>query len=143
MSTYPDIYIVTDTKSIEKAESGLIFQTLIDTASKTNPTVLNRFIIQIYHEDMYDWVMSFYPWRSLIYMLYQKPNWTATAVRDFALDKGIKIIGYYDFGLRPEDIKIWIDANLWVASYTTNSLTSVKELRENGVSLFYTDFLTP
>lgn len=143
MANYPDIQIVTDTKSIDKENSDLIFQTLIDEVSKVDSTILDRFIIQIYHEDMYDWVMSYYPWKSIIYTLYQKTNWTAEAIRDFALQKNIKVIGYYYFALRPEDVKIWTDAGLHVAAYTTSSLTTIEDLHKIGIDLFYTDFLTP
>lgn len=88
--------------------------------------------------------MALYPWHSVIYTLYQNPDWTAENVRDFAIASGVKVITIHYSWLDEPTAKVWRDAGLTIASYTIDTLDKIQELRtEYDVKLFYTDNLLP
>lgn len=146
MITYPDIYIVTDSKYTDQANTKTEFNQIINYAKSQDASVLDRFIVQIYHPEMLDWVMELYPWKSVIYTLYQDTDWTPENVIKFARASGVKVVAYYDSLLleQPTTVQLWNDAGLTVAAYTTNNLNTVRTFREEyGINNFYTDFLLP
>lgn len=144
MIEYPDIYLITDSKYTDQPNVEKEFTQIIEYAKSRDASVLDRFIIQIYHPEMLDWVMALYPWRSVIYTLYQNPNWTTENVRDFAVESGVKVItASYDW-VNDENSAAWHAAGLNIAAFTTNDLAEVQTLfREYDVNLIYTDYLLP
>ena len=71
MNEYPDIWIVTDSKAAEKEEVRVEFEEMVKEAEETGMMdLLDRFIIQIYNEDMYDVVKEVYPFPQYIFTLY-------------------------------------------------------------------------
>lgn len=146
MGKYPDIYLVTDSKYTDEEHVTKEFSQIIAYAKEHDPTVLDRFIVQIYHPEMLDWIMELYPWKSIIYTLYMNPNWTPENVVEFAQASGVKIITIngYELSQQPDTAKLWNDNNLTIAAFTINDLNFVQKLRQDlGVKLIYTDFLIP
>lgn len=146
MSKYPDIYLVTNSKYTDEAHVSAEFNQIISYAKEHDPAVLDRFIIQIYHPEMLDWVMELYPWKSVIYTLYQDPNWTPENVVEFAQASGVKIITINgnELNQQPATAELWNDHGLTIAAFTLNDLNFVQKLRRDfGVKLIYTDFLLP
>lgn len=143
MHEYPDIYVVTDTKHTEPDLIASEFRQIITAANAIDPTALDRFIIQIYYPDMLAQVMTFYPWKSVIYTLYADPNWTADNVIEFAQASGIKIITIWEGHAKAEILQQWTDSGLQIAIHTLNDLAAVNHFRDLGASVFYTDFLIP
>ena len=87
--------------------------------------------------------MELYSWKSVIYTLYQNPDWTPDNVREFALKSGVKLITIPSSTLTPEIATLWRQNGIKIAVHTINSLDQVTELRAAGSNLFYTDFLLP
>lgn len=143
MHEYPDIYIVTDTKHTEPDRIATEFNHIIAAATDIDNSVLDRFIVQIYYPDMLDQVMTFYPWKSVIYTLYADPNWTPENVIEFAKSSGVNVITIWEGHAKEDILKQWTDANLRVAVHTLNNLTTVNHFRSLGATIFYTDFLIP
>lgn len=145
MIEYPDIYVITDSKYLDQPSVEQEFSQIIEYAkNSSSPSVLDRLIIQIYLPEMLDWVMELYPWRSVIYTLYQNPDWTIENVRDFAIASGIKVITTHYSWIDAQTANTWHDAGLTIAAYTIDTLDKIQELRtEYNVKLFYTNTLLP
>lgn len=70
---HPDIYIVTDSKYTEKEAVKKEFTQMIKDAEETDSLdVLNRFVVQLYNEEMYDCIQQIYPFDQYIFTLYQR-----------------------------------------------------------------------
>lgn len=144
MISHPDVYLITDSKYLDEARITQEFSQIVTYATAKDPSVLDRFIVQIYTPEMLDSVMKIYPWRSVIYTLYQDPNWTPESVVAFAQASGVKLITIHWSLITPEIATLWHEAGLTIASFTLNDLAGVKHLRHDyGVKLFYTDYLLP
>lgn len=144
MIEYPDFYLITDSKYTDEARINQEFSQIIEYAKSQDPSVLDRFVVQIYHPAMLETVMKLYPWKSIIYTLYQDPNWTPENVVQFAKQSGVQVIAIYTEEITPEIGQLWANAGLTIASFTSNNLNQVDRLRQDcQVKIFYTDFLLP
>ena len=82
MIDYPDIYIITDSKYSDKARVETEFREMIRVIREFNATsLLSRFVIQIYDEEMYDYVRGIYPFETIAFTLYQR--WHTKNMKDF------------------------------------------------------------
>lgn len=144
MDSFPDIYIVTDTKETETAYVTEQFQYIIDKTSEVDPALLDRIIPQIYNEDMYDCIMDLYDWNSIIYTLYnQGSEFSALEVVDFSRQNGIRVITTFSGRADSLMLKDLLDSNCLIYMHPYNSLEDIEPLKEAGIHGFYTDFLMP
>lgn len=144
MIKYPDIYLITDSKYTDQPNVNKEFTQIIEYAKSKDSSVLDRFVIQIYHPEMLDWVMELYPWRSVVYTLYKNPDWTAENVKEFALESGVKVITTSHDWIDDNIATTWHDAGLTIAAFTVNDLNKVQNLIDSyDVKLIYTDYLLP
>lgn len=144
MQKYPDIYIITDTKYFDQPNVEQQFQAFVATATKFDPNLLDRFIIQIYKPEMFEWIMSIHPWKSVIYTLYANwENWTPENVIDFSQASGVKFITLWGNRITPDLVKTWQSAGLYLGAHTINNLEYARQLHSSGVNLIYTDYLLP
>lgn len=143
LTRYPDVYIITDTKYTEPAQVLAQFNDMVQTARDIDSTVLDRFVIQIYNQAMLSTVMQTYPWKSVIYTLYNDPSWTPENVQTFAASSGVKYITMWGSWVTPEIAQLWTNNGIKIAAHTINNLTVADQLRSLGVSNIYTDFLLP
>lgn len=143
LETYPDVYIVTDTKFSDEPHVRQQFTAFLEAARAVDLALLDRFIIQIYHPSMLDWVMDIYPWRSVIYTLYANNSWTPENVLEFAQTSEIKFITLWDSYLTTEISTLWQSAGIKIGTHTLNHLTTAADSRARGADVIYTDFLTP
>lgn len=73
MKENKDVYIVTDTKAAEGDYYSIEFQEVVNAARAYEcEEVLDRFIIQIYHAYMYGDIQKIYPFKNVIYTLYEE-----------------------------------------------------------------------
>lgn len=143
LQEYPDIYIVTDTKYVDQEDVEQQFSAFVTTASATDLSLLDRFIVQIYKPEMLDWIMKIYPWKSVIYTLYQDPDWTPENVLAFSKASGVKLITMWDTYLTADIANLWKPAGLKIATHTLNNLARAEASRARGADVIYTDFLLP
>lgn len=160
MKEYPDIYIVTDTKHVtdpmitdtftqfvkeaKELEDG-IFKRIMSLV-KREDSILNRIIPQIYNNEMFDLIYSIYPWKSVIYTLYNQTveEFSYENVYDFVSSRGIKVITTFPARADEEFIGKIHDLEGYVYLHTFNEVERVEELIEQyGIQGVYTDFLTP
>ena len=135
--------IPTDTKYYDEANVKKQFSAFVQTADRFDRSLLDRFIVQIYNSEMLDYIMPIYPWKSVIYTLYQAPSWTPESIIDFSKKSGVRFITYWGSALKPELVKKWKDSGIYTAAHTINNLPYANQLRESGVNIIYTDFLIP
>lgn len=75
MKAYSDIWIITDTKYTDKQHVDEQFRYMVNTAILQGMAdVLERFIIQIYNEEMYNVVNNIYLFENYIFTMYQRWN---------------------------------------------------------------------
>lgn len=145
MAEYPDVYIITDTKATDPQVVNAQFSNLVEKVQSIDGSLLQRIIPQIYNEAMLDELMAVHNWGSIIYTLYADPDWTDQTVADFMKRTGVNFITLWGEWCTKERIAFWQEQNpeIIVAAHTINDLDVANNLREIGVDLIYTDFLTP
>lgn len=91
MEQKDDIYVVLDPKYTTDVETQ--FQLIVDTAVDNGyEAVLDRVIVQLYYEEMYDMVEQVYPFKNYIYTLYYIGWAGGDAVGSFCREKHIPVL---------------------------------------------------
>ncbi len=142
---YPDVYFMTDTKqgNLQKAEETM--KLMADTAERLGLTrvLRERFIIQIYNEEMYTAVKQWIDPENILYTVYQlEPEEYAEAAA-FCVKRGIPVISIR-FKRWNETLQRTLqEAGLVTAVHTINDPAQAKEYFENQVRCLYSDTLDP
>ncbi len=142
MSANPDIYMITDTKITDNAQSSEQFKELVRVCKEIDESVLDRIIPQIYNEGMYDSVMGQYKFKSMIYTLYATSSTNQQAL-EFVTARGIKVVTIPPERINEQDMKLFNSYGIKVYTHTINDLEQMKNLKNMGIYGFYTDFITP
>lgn len=142
MTEHPDAYLITDTKYSDRSTVMLQFSQLVKYAEDIDPDVLDRIIPQIYTEEMLDWVMAVYPFRSVILTLY-KSKMAPEAALEFCRTSGVRFVTMPCKSFTPEIAGLLDQLDISIGVHTTSSAEDAQAFFENGVDMVYTDFLTP
>lgn len=142
MRKYPNIYMVTDTKYSSEVEKQ--FQLLVDTAmDKGYEDVLSRVIVQIYYKEMYDEVMSVYPFENVIWTLYYIGYPEREEVLEFMERNEIPVLvmpsSWWD-DQKQEDLE---NSGIKVYVHTVDDGEEARQRIEQGVSGIYSDDILP
>ncbi len=150
MQQYPDIYIVTDTKDKEDPMITNAFTQIVNEAMELGENsgrkILKRVIPQIYNPEMYDIICEIYPWKSIIYTLYNLPKnkFSYEEVYQFIVENNIKIVTTYDQRINFSFAREIQDMGGYLYMHTYNDASVVKRLIElYGIHGVYTDYLAP
>ena len=139
---YPDICIITDTKHSDKIKVYQQFSQIVDEAKKTDPEVLNRIIPQIYTKEMLDYVMDVYPFRSMIFTLYQI-TWDAEDIASFCVASGIRYLTVSQDLLDEQSARLFESMCINIAVHTVDDENEAKAFLDEGVDMIYTNSLLP
>ncbi len=157
MATYPDIWIITDSKYTDTDSVTKEFQYLKNVAEEMGlSSLLDRFIIQIYNEDMYDVILEIYPFQNFIFTVYQVFQENMTTGRPFSSEDDERFqqiclwskkhnISYITFPKEFYDEQIQniiVENDLQLFLHTENDESKAKEYFKEGVSGIYTDSLS-
>lgn len=147
MEEYPDLWVVTDTKNADTEAVQRDFEIMVNTAKECNlDSVLDRVIVQIYNEEMYDTVYHIYPFKSWIYTLYQFwPGDIETfqeCVR-FCYGHDINAITTWNYFVTPELLQISRAYGIPWYAHTENDVENAKSMIRQGLTGIYTDCITP
>ena len=145
METYPDIYIITDTKYTDEDSIRKEFDSLLLQASGRE-YLLDRFIIQIYNNDMYFTVYNIYPFKNWIYTLYQVWDGSDSNFEQYArfcCDHNIGAITCWNHFANQTIVNTVNEYGLKLYVHTENDIEKARELYALGVDGFYTDELDP
>ncbi len=143
MVEYPDIYIVTDSKSGEYKEVVEQFRQMKEMLQKYSErerkSIQKRIIVQIYNDDMYAGVESVMHFDNYIYTLYQRGCNNLEQLTEFCIKNQIQVVTI-PYTWWTEEIQETLEEqglSVWV--HTINSKEQVDEFAGNGVNGFYTD----
>lgn len=145
MDKHKDVYIITDSK--DGAYDAVVehFTYLVETAKENGyEDLLDRFIVQIYNDDMLHAVESVYSFENYIYTLYQRGSEEIDQLIDFCRRNEIEVVTAFDFWWyeRPEFKEKMKNSGLVLYIHTVNDLEAARGLLEEGVTGIYTDFIT-
>lgn len=142
MKKYDDVKFVIDVKGdINSCKS--IYMKAINIASQVDKSIKDRFIPQIYKEEMLDDIMSAYDFKSIIYSLYKQEILKAKDVIDFAYENGVKVVVMDYTKLKFSFVKELNQRGIYVYANTYNDTEKVKKLENMGVKGIYSDFINP
>lgn len=143
MKRHPDVLIITDTKSDQYDKIVAQFQLLKETAEETDSmNCLDRFIIQLYNDEMYDAVTSVYPFKVFIYTVYQRGTDNFEQLCQFCVENDIKIVTMNQNKFKDEFMELIKQYDLKLFLHTVNDPEKANRFHDKGVSGFYTDILT-
>ena len=143
LNEYPDIYIITDTKYSDEFRTKLQFTQLLNYAKEKDLTVMDRIIPQIYSRQMFDFVMEIYEFKSMIYTLYQDPDWETDMMALFCSKTGIGFITMGQNFLDRNRIDIWKRFGIKTAVHTVDEKEKAREFLKTGVTMVYSNLLMP
>ena len=148
MVAYPDLWVVTDTKYTQEEDVRREFQILTDTIYETgHPEILDRFIIQVYNEQMYEVLSKTYDFKTYLFTMYQRfyEDDTVGTFREvcrYCVNNGIELMAikhrrYSGYGEEIQQIADTYGIKLYV--HTVNDREAADELMKAGVTGIYTD----
>lgn len=147
MDEYKDLSIVTDTKGSSFEDVTAMFEAFFRTAQETNHVeLLNRFVVQLYHHEMYDVVNEIYPFSNYILTLYQCGGPYEEEFLEhcrFCRARGINAITMWVEWADEENVKAARNYDIDVYVHTVNEPERVEQCATYGVKGYYTDFLIP
>lgn len=144
LNQYEDVFLITDSKYTDAATVEKEFNVLINTAKSLGMTqVLDRFVIQIYNQDMYKVIKDIYPFDNWIFTLYQLQNPDYDSIGQFCLDNEIDVVTMNYEIAEAGNIKKLTDRGLKVYTHTVNRLLDYKKLLSVGCYGIYTDIIQP
>lgn len=146
MEEYPDIWIVTDSKAYEEDEVRAEFEEMVSEAQESGMLdVLDRFIVQIYNEKMYDAVKEVYPFSEYIFTLYMRWGGELDEFENicrWCTVHNVKNITMWNFFYNERIKMIAQKYNIDIYVHTENNPLVGKNYLMNGVRGLYTDDLT-
>lgn len=147
MEENPDMWVVTDTKDTETEDVRRDFEIMVNTARECGKeSVLDRIIVQIYNEEMYDTIYEVYPFKTWIYTLYQFFEGDAETFLEcvrFCYGHNINGITTWNYFVTPELIQIAQEYDILYYAHTENDVENAKIMIGQGLTGIYTDSITP
>lgn len=147
MREYPDIWIVTDTKYKDPEMVNKQFTIMKETALKADALdVFDRFIVQLYSEEMHEAVEAIYPFESYIFTMYQR--WFGddeaefTKICRWSYEHNVDNIAMGWDLVNTDILEICNRYHLDVYVNTVNKADEAKQLLKDGVKGIYTDRLS-
>lgn len=146
MKEYPDIWIVTDSKEAEYEKVQIEFTEIINEAKEIGLTdMLDRMIVQIYNENMYDAVKEVYPFSDYIFTMYMR--WFGEVEEFESLCKwcimhDIQYITMWNWLYNEEIHTIAEKYGIHIYVHTENDVMAGANYLKSGVDGLYTDDIT-
>ncbi len=147
MGSHPDIWIITDTKFKDNEMVAKQFSELLTEAKASgNEEILDRLVIQIYDEDMYEYVENVNHFNNYIFTLYARWYGDKSEFEDicrWSVANGINTITIWDYLYNPiiQEIADAYGISLYV--HTVNDVGTAKQFLKDGVNGVYTDSISP
>lgn len=147
MEEYPDIWIVTDIKDANTEEMKRAIEVLVQSVNDIDKEdVLDRFVIQVYSEDIFKRVEKIYPFKNWIFTLYQCWDGNQETFPEyvrFCYRNGIDTITMWDSWVDPQIIEMAQEYEIDICVHTVNDAERAQEYIDMGVAAVYTDTVMP
>ncbi len=142
MDEHTDIYVVLDPKYDPDVNHQ--FSRIVSTALDNGyESVLDRVVVQIYYEDMYDEVEKVYPFRNYIYTLYYIGFSSGDEVGSFCQEKGIPVLVMPYTWVNQDICQSLQDYPLQLYVHTVNEETDARNMAGFHVDGIYSDVILP
>ncbi len=147
MMEYPDLWIVTDTKNTENEEVKKQFEAMTETVRQLGcEEVMDRIIVQVYNEEMYEAVHSIYQFKNYIFTMYLRfdnEDWIGIirTVCRFCVNNGIETVTIGTNRISPELIAVADHYGRNVYVHTVNDVADANQYFQIGVTGIYTDII--
>jgi glycerophosphoryl diester phosphodiesterase len=142
MAAHEDIWLVTDTKTVTEAGASSDFDALMKVFCDAAPLALERVIPQIYNQQMLGFVRGVFPFKHIIYTLYQASDGDDSVI-EFCKKNNISVVAMPPARLSDLFAKKLNAAGIRVYIHTINNSAEVRQLFRRGVHGVYTDHLVP
>lgn len=149
MAEYPDILVITDSKSNKADSAREQFTMIVDTAKNLGmEPVLGRFCVQVYNEEMYEAVDEVYHFPSYIFTVYKYFNKAPSAAKiekvyEYCEKNHISMVTMRSAWWKKSFAAIAKKHGVATAVHTINGSKSAQKYFDQGVNGIYTDFLAP
>ena len=144
--SHPDAYLVTDSKDTNEAAIRSQCKALAQAVERTgNPSLWDRIIVQIYREEMLDWVREETPAANFIFTLYQIARPDYAAIGAFCQSNGIRVVtmNISRFSqLSSKDTTLLHSYGCLIYLHTVNRVLDMV-VSTWGADGFYSDYVTP
>lgn len=147
MREYPDLWIVTDTKSTESEEIKKQFAVMTETVRQLGcEEIMDRIIVQVYNEEMYETVCDTYHFKNYIFTMYLRfdnDDWAGIMrnVCRFCVNNGIETVTIGINRISPELVAIANHYGRNVYVHTINEMEDAQRYFQMGVTGIYTDII--
>lgn len=138
MEKYPDIRIITDTKTDNKDMVKKQFDQMVATINKLDPSLIKRITPQFYSEGMFLQLSSNYGFESYIYTLYLS-NLETDGIIEFMKKNNLKMLTIPEERVSAGFIADLKANGIYSGVHTVYTRESYDRLKGMGVDAFYTD----
>jgi glycerophosphoryl diester phosphodiesterase len=142
MEKFPDMYLVTDTKSTETHEIQKQFRVLTDKLLQVDPSVGKRIIPQLYDQNMYDLLEEIFPFDSYIYTLYESKDSDKQVLRFVKETPKVMAVTMNESRVSKSFAAALKSLGIRTYVHTINDVTLYNKYRKMGVYGIYTDFIS-
>ena len=142
LSEHPDAYFMTDSKYALNPYSANVLSGFVIAALEYDESVLDRVIVQIYNQNMLETVMDVYPFKSVVYTLYQSYD-TDDEALSFCLRSGVGAVTAHSSRMTEEFSAKLGAAGVLALVHTLNDEQEIESFFDMGVSAVYSDFALP
>ncbi len=140
---HEDAYLITDSKDTDEETVTAQFTALVEIAEKLgHPEVLDRVVVQIYHQDMLDYIRAVYPFENWIFTLYMLTNPDLDEIGAFCVSEGIDVVTMDSTVFTAAKGSILNGYGLKIYTHTLNRLNDIDATRINGAYGVYSDIIT-
>ena len=147
MKEYPDIWIVLDSKVEDAEDIKKQYGNMIQIAERLEvQEVLDRLIIQLYNEEMYEVVNQIYPFKEYIFTLYRRWDGSLeefTQLCRWSVAHDVDIITMWADLANDDVLKVAERYDIDVYVHTVNNCDDALGFLKRGVKGIYTDFIIP
>lgn len=144
MDRYKDFYLMTDSKNDEIADVKKDFTILVQTAKNAKKEyLLDRMIIQIYNQQMFQTIKQIYPFKHFVYTTYKQRDAAFYKMVKFCKTNGIEAICSPQNDINDYRMEILQKEGIYAYTHSVNSSYLAKEYMKLGIYGVYSDFLTP
>ncbi len=142
MAEKEDVYVVLDPKYSNDVEGQ--FSLIVDTAIENGyEAVLDRVVVQIYYEEMYEKVEQIYSFKNYLYTLYYLGYSNTGKEERFCVENKIPVLVMPYTWINSEICNSVEQSQLKLFVHTVNDIEEAKRQLSMGVDGIYTDEILP
>lgn len=141
MLEYPDIYIVTDTKTTTSEDTSRVFKHIVDFVKTKDEELLKRIYPQIYNKESYYALMDVYPFKNVLYTLYYETS-SKEDILNFSIREDIRGIVIPDYYYTDDFCHQLRSLGMDVYVHTVNNLKEINKYLSQSVTGVFSDYVS-